>query len=107
MNYNINNYSLESQHRNRILHFLYDRIPSYALFDSDTIKNESILNRYTWWKEIQSEKKYNQNIEIENILNKWIQCFSISLNKKPVSKYNNINNDYCSKRFTDELNCDI
>ena len=62
MNYNIKNYTLESDHRNKILHFLYDRIPSYALFDSNTIKNESILNRYKWWKEIQSEKKYKQNI---------------------------------------------
>tara|TARA_B100001094_G_scaffold328408_1_gene388767 strand:- start:145 stop:501 length:357 start_codon:yes stop_codon:yes gene_type:complete len=118
MNY-LNNYSLESLHRNKILTFLYNKIPSYALFNHETIENESVLNRYYWWKEIPS-KKYNNSIEIKNIVNKWIQCFTIYLNKKNenyLKELNNsisnstnniINNNYCySKRFTDELNCDI
>ena len=61
MNY-IKNYSQESLDRNRILTILYKKIPSYALFNYETIENESVLNRYNWWKEISSEI-YN-NIEL-------------------------------------------
>jgi len=71
---NFSNFTIEneSQSRNKILLYKYKKIPSYALWDPETIEKENVDLRLEWWtinaKEITNN---SENTGILEICNKW------------------------------------
>ena len=124
----------ECDHRNALLVAKHGSIPSYALWRDTDIENQTIDERISWWEE--SEKNPGQqsilqslrnmkenNIKEKNksIKNRVIKPIDISINsdmKQVTSDKNNFTEtkesskvinaeEFCSKRYGNELYCDI
>ena len=75
---NVRNNMEEAIARNIVLKILHDRIPSYAMWDSNDIENESIDFRIKWWSELVS----HQNITIVNMAKQWVTFLNTIRNQR-------------------------
>lgn len=75
---NVRNNMEEAIARNIVLKILHDRIPSYAIWDSNDIENESIDFRIKWWSELVS----HQNITIVNMAKQWVAFLNTIRNQR-------------------------
>jgi len=46
---NYSNYDIESHQRNSVLFINHGRIPSYALWNTNSISSETVRQRIDWW----------------------------------------------------------
>jgi hypothetical protein len=122
----------ESHRRNAYLVTKNGGIPSYALWRETDIENQTIDERISWWEE--SEKTPGQQSILQNLLymkkngitseslvdNNQKPNFGENVNsdnhykekkvKSDTTESNKINNnieEFCSKRYSNELYCDI
>ena len=101
----------ESYFRNKVLIYNHNKIPSYALWDPETIEKESLDSRYKWWC-ISAEEIINNcnNNEILEICKKWKNFLALNINKKKEDILKNLynNNNVCyTPFFSEEFDCDI
>jgi len=105
----------ESYFRNKILTYNHNKIPSYALWDTETIEKESLDLRYKWWcinteDVINNSNNSNNNNEILKICIKWKNFLALNINKKREDILQNLynNNNICyTPFFSEEFDCDI
>ena len=112
----------EANDRNAVLSGQYNKIPSYALWRDYDIEKETKEERIVWWKNYQNA----DNIVWKTLANQWLNYFNkdeeenspdtISPDtKSPDTKspdenaqlVGDNNQEFCSKRFNNELYCDI
>ena len=107
----------EANDRNTVIIGQYNKIPSYALWRGYDIERESQEERIDWWKNYQNV----DNIIWKTLANQWLSRLSqndeknsednISTDTKSSDENRQVlednNQDFCSKRFSNELYCDI
>lgn len=112
----------ECDHRNAHLIAKHGDIPSYALWRPCDIENQTISMRISWWEDSEktkgqqsilqslykmkengfiSESKINSDNSLKEIDQTKAKKSSLSCSKK------NDVNEFCSKRYGNELYCDI
>jgi hypothetical protein len=69
----ITDIDLETYDRNIILNEQHSKLPSYCYWDSYSIENESLKERYNWWKTVNTTKY----IEIKE---KWEKFYQNKVN---------------------------
>lgn len=91
----------EAFDRNQAIQNIHNsKLPSYCIWDQDSIMDNSDIINFEWWKSIEQvflNKKINDDA-LKNIINKWKQYYY----NIPV-----VPDEYCSKRMGDYLSCDI
>lgn len=71
---NYSNYCVESHHRNSVLSINHGKIPSYSLWNTNSISSETVMQRIDWWSNyIKSE---------DNIIKSLAQLWTEILTKK-------------------------
>ena len=113
----------ECDHRNALLIAKHGHIPSYALWRDTDIENQTIDERISWWEE--SEKTPSQKSILQSLRNmkkKYIREKTESSKSKLIKQVNSDKNnntetkvsskvinaeEFCSKRYGNELYCDI
>ena len=117
----------ESHRRNAYLVTKHGGIPSYALWRDYDIENLTIGERISWWEEL--EKTPDQQYILKSLLymkKNGITTKSLGKNSEKTtprknsysnnqfeentespSKLNNNLDEFCSKRYSNELYCDI
>jgi len=93
--------STEAVDRNNALQFIHNvKLPSYAVWDPDSIMDTMQTINLDWWININKIyiKKNTKNDTVKNNIRKWIEYYK-NIIEHP--------NEYCSKRMGDYLNCDI
>jgi hypothetical protein len=120
----------EANDRNAVLSGQYSKIPSYALWMEYDIEKETQEERINWWKNYENV----DNIVWKTLANQWLEYFKEKIvepsssddesigkpnENSPKEKESNVksnentqevkdnNQEFCSKRFTNELYCDI
>tara|TARA_B110000879_G_C10877696_1_gene395478 strand:- start:251 stop:535 length:285 start_codon:yes stop_codon:yes gene_type:complete len=93
--------TIEAYDRNNVLTRIHNvKLPSYCVWDQDSIADTSDNINFEWWISIEKtflNKKISNDV-IKNIINKW---------KKYYNNTDEGPDEYCSKRMGDHLNCDI
>jgi hypothetical protein len=70
---NIDNCENVAFHRNKLLNILHGKIPSYALWDAESISQEKLSERVSWYEEIIPQLRAKTNeLFYSPIINKWI-----------------------------------
>ena len=93
--------SNEAFDRNQTLQIIHNtKLPSYSLWDIDSIEEASFNTNAIWWKQIKKLYHKNKltNKDTEKTILKWIKFYNIT--EEPIK-------EYCSKRNGDHLYCDI
>ena len=102
--------STEAIDRNGALEFIHStKLPSYAVWDNDSISKLSRADNYEWWVSTQTQyhKSSSSSAEapIADLVNvvilKWIRYYAEPAREKDPEQ------EYCSKRQPYYLNCDI
>ena len=88
----------EFMERNYVLETVHNtKLPSYALWDADSIHPYDITTNINWWERIVPLNK-NKHQRVTTIINKWLHYYK---------NFEERATEYCSKRMGDVLSCDI